>query len=112
MDEEKQTSLIDLYDDVYAVLFRYAMVTPLTMSMAIPSDFMQDVAQRSLIIRFAQEGQNEAGTRRADCEEIRKCFPAEVAILERRVGEHLHDYVIFKLAPAFVEEVLTDTTHL
>lgn len=47
-------------------------------------------------IRFAAESESEAGTKRADSEAIRKCFPAEVALLESQV-DNLKDYVIFKL---------------
>jgi hypothetical protein len=97
MDYEKMSDerLIPLYDNVYAVRFPYAIVTEMTLSMAIPHTFRRDL--RNQTIKFALEDQSTAGTKRADCTEIRKCFPAEVALLESR-GVDLSMYVIFKLA--------------
>lgn len=88
--------VIPLYDDVYAVRFPYPIVTWHTMGMAIPSSFRREVARKHEEIRFAEESPEEAGTKRADCEQIRRCFPAEVAILESQVDD-LSQYVIFKL---------------
>ncbi len=88
--------VIDLYDNVFAVEFPYAIVTERTLSMAIPHDFRRGIIQNQQTIKFAEEDQATAGTKRADCKEMAKIFPAEVAILSSMVKD-LSKYVIFKV---------------
>jgi hypothetical protein len=90
--------IIPLYDDVYAVKFPYAMVTERTVSMALPHDFRREVGQKQMTIKFAAETESEAGTKRANCAQIQKVFPAELAILRSQVDEaELKQFIIIKV---------------
>ena len=89
--------VLTLFDNVYAVPFKYHMVTERTVTMAIPSLLRREIAKQGMQVKFAPESELEAGTKRADAQIVRKVFPAETAILTSAVGEaELKNYIIVK----------------
>jgi len=107
MDEMIETldadNFIPLCNDAYAVRFPYHVVTGRTLSMAVPSAFMRDIAARGNVqVKFAPETDETAGKMRADSAEIEREMPEEVELLKRRVDDP-SAYVIFRVTPLVAE---------
>jgi hypothetical protein len=81
--------VISLGQDLYAIKFKYYMVTERTMAMTLPLAFIQKR------IQFAEETKELAGKRRADSQAIADAYPDAVKAL-KEISPNLYEFVIFR----------------
>lgn len=95
--ENYDREFIAFPDNIYAVRFKFHVVTNMSLWQALPNDFKREITKKGQQIKFAEETFETAKSKRADCSEIKRCFPIETSMLERLLNElTLNDYVIFK----------------
>lgn len=92
----RQPLVLDLGEGRYAVRYTFERCERMTLARIIPPDLQQLIDRPGYSLHFPEETVEEAGTKRADSELMRKEFPVETAIIAGNVDDPLF-YIIVTL---------------